>query len=120
MEPTKIQYLLVYYVPNVELGDRVSIAAVVFDSTLDLCTVHVPSNWKTKVANIDPDADFETLGGLLLKFEEDLRPSATRRELLLQLEDSFSLALRVSRRKGALLPVGKSIDDFASDLFRSS
>ena len=101
-EYTNVEYCLLSYVPNVLSCEGVSIAAIFIDSTdpeEETCTVSFAENWQTKVRLLDSDSDLEMLAALLTEIRDRLLSKHDRRDMLRQMEDSFSNVVQVSQRQ---------------------
>lgn len=98
----RLEYFLLQYVPNIVRGEVFNVAVVLLDpKDLDtgFCRLRCVSNWQSRVLAMDPDADIAVLSSLLREIEERLSSQRSRADMLQMLEDSFSNAFCVSRRR---------------------
>jgi DUF3037 family protein len=115
-----LEYFVLDYVPNPIRGERVCIAAVVFDS-MDLvegaCVMALAGGWQERVRLFDPDADVEMLDASLREIKARLLSKVERSEMIRQMEESFSNVVQVSKRKGCLVADKRdAVEAFARSL----
>lgn len=91
--------VVLQYAPN-PLDDAVfNIGVILFDPhefRNGFCDIAYFPNWQSKVAELDPQADIDTLELTIRDIEQRLRNTETRQEMLRQIEDSFSNTIRAS------------------------
>jgi len=116
-ESSNVEYCLLRYVPNVTAEEGVSIAAIfidVNDVDKEVCAITVAPYWQERVRLFDPDSDLEMIEATLAELQDRLRSPASR-NMLHQLEDSFSNVIQISDRKKCLFPANsKSVGAFCS------
>ena len=120
IEYTNVEYCLLSYVPNIFSCESVSIAAIFIDSTdpeEEYCTVSVAENWQTKVRLLDSDSDLDMVEALVTEIRDRLLSKHKQRDMIRQMEDSFSNVVQVSRRqKCPAAPGPDTIEAFAREL----
>ena len=87
---TKIEYRLLFYVPNVLCDQAVSIATFAFstgDLKTGLCGMVYDPGWRSEVRVLDADADLEMLEVLLSDIQDRLLSPSQRSDMIHQLED---------------------------------
>ena len=125
MEPSEnLEYCFVHYVPNVISGERISIAVVFFDpSDLEdgICTMCFAADWQNRVRLIDPHSDVQVLEATLSEVQRRLLCPEQRRDMIQQMEDSFSNTIQISpKRKCPVAATPGNIEIFARQLLRKA
>jgi hypothetical protein len=100
-ESSNLEYCVLRYVPNVIGREGVSIAAIFIDpsdSANEVCAISFAADWPERIRLIDPGSDLEMIEAMVAEIRDRLR-SLTQRDMLHQMEDSFSNTIQLSKRR---------------------
>jgi hypothetical protein len=114
------EYRLISYVPSILRDEKVSIAAVIFDSSNcddQRCILRVASDWRQRVHNLDQESDLEMLDSFLKEVWTRLHGDPIK--VLAQLEESLSNAIQISElRKPQVNLTPSNIEACAAAILR--
>jgi hypothetical protein len=91
------EYRLINYVPSILSDEKVSIAAVIFDSSNrdgQRCILRVAPDWRQRVRDLDQDSDLEMLDSFLKEVWSRLHGDPIA--VMAQLEKSLSNTIQIS------------------------
>lgn len=114
------EYRLINYVPSILSDKKVSIAAVIFDSSNrgdQRCILRVAPDWRQRVHALDQDSDLEMLDSFLKEVWTRLQGDPI--EVMAQLEESLSNAIQISElRKPQVNLMPSNIEACAAAILR--
>jgi hypothetical protein len=114
------EYRLINYVPSILSDEKVSIAAVIFDSSNrdgQKCILRVAPDWRRRVRDLDQDSDLEMLDSFLKEIWTRLISDPI--EVMAQLEESLSNTIQISElRKSQVDPMPSNIEASAATISR--
>jgi hypothetical protein len=114
------EYRLINYVPGIQSDKKVSIAAVIFDSSNrgdQRCILRVAPDWRQRVRALDQDSDLEMLDSFLKEVWTRLQGDPI--EVMAQLEESLSNAIQISElRKPQVNLMPSNIEACAAAILR--
>jgi hypothetical protein len=114
------EYRLINYVPSILSDKKVSIAAVIFDSSNrdgQRCILWVAPDWRQRVRDLDQDSDLEMLDSFLKEVLTRLHCDPI--EVMAQFEESLSNAIQISElRKPQVNLMSSNIEACAAAILR--
>jgi hypothetical protein len=114
------EYRLINYVPGILSDEKVSIAAVIFDSSNcgdQRCILRVAPDWRQRVRALDQDSDLEMLDSFLKEVWTRLQGDPI--EVMAQLEESLSNLIQISElRKPQVNLMPSNIEACAAAILR--
>jgi len=96
-DTNSFEYRLINYVPGILSDEKVSIAAVIFDSSNrgdQRCILRIAPDWRQRVRALDQDSDLEMLDSFLKEVWTRLQGDPI--EVMTQLEESLSNTIQIS------------------------